>query len=227
MRRILLALLVAVLGPAALAASVPEYIKDSTGEWLVVTDDGKPGCRIRLAAERVGDLWRAMPTDACAARLPAVSRATSWDYQAGVRLFGADRKLLLAFGEDETTLMKTGFETPPVHFMIRAKPGVERAPFAPALIGAWILRRPGGPTLCPLTLSKDPKDGDTELTLKTGTPCDPAVARLKLDSARVEDFKLMLYGKPETSLGFEPSDPEVYAKTESGKPLELVRALRP
>jgi hypothetical protein len=81
MRRTLLALLVAVLGPAALAASVPEYIKDSTGEWLVVTDDGKLGCRIRLAAERVGDLWRAMPTDACAARLPAVSRATSWDYQ--------------------------------------------------------------------------------------------------------------------------------------------------
>lgn len=223
MRRLLLALVV-VLGPAAHAGPVPEFIKDSAGEWLVATDDGKPGCRISLVAERAGELWRATPAPACAARLPVVARAASWDYQAGVRLFDAGRKLLLAFGEDETTLMKTGFEMPPVHFMVRAKPGVERAPFAPTLMGAWVLRRPGGPALCALTLAKGPKDGDRELTLKTGMPCDPAVARLKLDSARVEDFQLMLYGKPETSLGFEPSDAEGYAKTGDGKPLELVRA---
>lgn len=224
MRRPLLAgLLVLAFGTGARAAPVPSYIKDNAGEWLVVTDDGKPGCRVVLATDRTIGGWRAAPAADCAARLPKVAQATAWDYDGGVRLFSADRKPLLEFGEDETTIMKTGFETPPVHFMVKGRPGVERAPYAPALTGAWILRRPGGPTLCPLTFSKGPKDEPTELTLKTGTPCDPAVARLRLDSARVEDVTLMLYGKPETALSLEASGPESYAKTGGGKPLEMVR----
>ncbi len=223
MRRLLPVALGLVLGFDAGAAPVPSYIKDSVGEWLVATDDGKPGCRIALTARRTGRNWDATPAAECATRLPAVGRAVSWNYDAGVRLFGRDGKALLAFGEDETTIMKTGFETPPVHFMVRAPAGVERAPYAPALVGAWVLRRPGGPPLCPLAVSKGPKDEATELTVKTGAPCDPAVARLRLDGARVEDFKLMLYGKPETALGLEPSGPESYAKTDGGNPLEMVR----
>ncbi|MDP4024659.1 AprI/Inh family metalloprotease inhibitor [Methylobacterium sp. NEAU 140] len=223
MRGLLAALLLA-LGPEAVAAPVPSFIADSAGTWLVATDDGRPGCRVALAAERAGKAWRATPDAACAARLPAVARAVAWEYQGGVRLLGPDGKVLLAFGEDETTLLKTAFETPPVHFMVRARAGVERAPHAPALVGAWALRRPGGPVLCPLTLTRGAKEGETELSLKTGTPCDPAVARLRLDTARVEDFTLMLYGKPETSLSFEPSGAESYAKTGGGKPLEMVRA---
>lgn len=225
MRRPLLsAAVVLVLGTGAKAAPMPDFIKDTLGEWLVATDDGKPGCRITLGGEPVGKTWRANPSAECAERLPNVGKAVAWDYDAGVRLYGADRKILLAFGEDETTLMKTSFETPPVHYMVRAKPGVERAPYAPALVGAWVLRRPGGPALCTITLSKGPKDGDTDLTLKAATSCDPAVAKLKLNSAHVEDIALMLYGEPETSLRFEASGPESYAKAEGGKPLDMVRA---
>jgi hypothetical protein len=223
-RPLFAAALLLALGAGARAAPVPAFIKDTAGEWLVVTDDGKPGCRVVLATDRTIGGFRAAPAADCAARLPKVAQATAWDFDGGVRLFGADRKLLLEFGEDETTMMKTSFETPPVHFLVKGKPGVERAPYAPALVGTWVLRRPGGATLCPLTLSKGPKDGDAELTLKTGTPCDPAVARLRLDSARVEEFSLMLYGKPETALGLAPSGAESYAKTEGGKPLEMVRA---
>lgn len=221
---LLAAALLLALGARVQAAPVPSYVKDNAGEWLVITDDGKPGCRVVLSPDRTIGGWRAAPAADCAARLPKVAQATAWDFNGGVRLFSADRKLLLEFSEDETTMMKTSFETPPVHFIVKAKPGVERAPYAPALVGAWALRRPGGPTLCPLTLSKGPKDEATELTLKTGTPCDSAVARLRLDSARVEDFTLMLYGKPETALSLQPSGAESYAKTEGGKPLEMVRA---
>ncbi|GEP10708.1 AprI/Inh family metalloprotease inhibitor [Methylobacterium gnaphalii] len=225
MRRPVLAAAVALmLGTGARAAPLPDFVKDTLGEWLVVTDDGKPGCRITLGSEPVGKTWRASPAADCAARLPNVGKAVAWDFSGGVRLYGADRKILLEFGEDETTLMKTSFETPPVHFIVRAKPGVERAPSAPLLIGNWVLRRPGGPALCSVTLSRGAKDGDTDLTLKPGTPCDPAIAKLRLNSARVEDIALMLYGEPETSLRFEASGPESYAKAEGGKPLDMVRA---
>lgn len=223
MRRLLLAALGLSLGLDARASPVPSYVQDSAGEWLIATDDGKPGCRITFAAKRRGKFWHAVPAAECAARLSAVGRVVAWDYEAGVRLFGSDGTPLLVFGEDETTIMKTGFETPPVHFLVKAPAGVERAPYAPMLTGAWMLRRPGGPALCTLALFKGPKDEETGLTVKTDTPCDPAVARLRLDSARVEDFKLMLYGKPETALGFEPSGPDSYAKSDGGKPLEMIR----
>lgn len=224
MRRLFLAAMTLMIVPSAGAAPMSDAIKTSIGDWFIVSDDGKPGCGIALRGERMGAGWRAAPAAACAARLPAVAGAVAWDYDGGVRLFGPGGKVLLDFQEDETTMMKTSFEAKPVFFIIKAKPGVERAPFAPALVGNWLLRRPGGPTLCPIALSGAPKDGETELTLKTGAPCDPAIARLRLDNARVEDVTLMLYGKPETSLRFEPSGPESYAKAEGGRPLEMVRA---
>jgi hypothetical protein len=224
MRRPLLATLILMLGPAAHAALIPDYVKSNLGEWLVVGDDGKPGCRIGLRGEPVGANWRAAPAPDCAARLPAVARAATWTFEGGVRLLDSSGKVLLDFQEDETTLMKTSFEAKPVFFIVKARPGMDRAPFAPALVGNWLLRRPGGPVLCPLALSRTPTDDEADLTLKTGAPCDPAIARLKLDNARVEDVALMLYGKPETSLRFEPSGPESYAKAEGGRPLEMVRA---
>jgi hypothetical protein len=217
------AILISLLGSRAWAEPVPSYIEDSVGEWLIATDDGKPGCNVSLSADRVGDHFKIAPSAECASRLPTVSGAASWDYDSGVRLFDADGSLLLEFAEDESTMMKTSFETPPVHFMVPAKSGVDHAPFAPALVGNWVLQRPGGAPLCPLLLGKDAQSEDTELTVKTGSPCDGAVSRLKLDSARVEDFTLMLYGQPETSLSFEPSGSESFIKTEAGKPLEMVR----
>lgn len=224
LRPLAIAAVALALAPTARAAPLPDFVKDNLGTWLVATDDGKPGCRVTLTSEAAGRAWRASPAPDCATRLPAVGRAVAWTFDGGVRLLGADGKVLLDFQEDETTMMKTSFEQKPVHYILKAKPGVERMPYAPDLAGAWVLRRPGGPTLCPLTLSKGAKEEETELSVKTGTPCDAAVARLKLDSARAEDFSLMLYGKPETSLRLEPSGAESYAKAEGGRPLEMVRA---
>lgn len=105
MPRFLLAAWLTLSTVAAHAAPIPDFIKDTVGEWLVATDDGKPGCRIALAAERAGKNWRATPAANCAVRLVAVGRAAAWNYDGGVRLFAADGKLLLEFGEDETTIM--------------------------------------------------------------------------------------------------------------------------
>ena len=218
----------AVAAPAARAAAVPDFIKSNVGEWLIVTDDGKPGCRVRLAAERTIGGYAATPAPDCATRNPRVAGVAAWDYDGGVRLRDATRTLVLDFQEDETTVMKTSWETPPVAYLVKAKPGVDRAPFAPALVGAWSLRRPDGPALCEVVLSKVPpnvraKDAEDDLVLRTGTPCDASIGRLKLNRWTVEGFALTLFGEPETSLRFEPSGPETYAKAEAGRPLDLVR----
>lgn len=217
-----LALLLSCLGAGA--EPLPDFAKDSLGEWLAVSDDGRPGCRIRLSAERTVGGWSAAPAANCAERLPKLAGAAAWDYERGIRLRDATRRLLASFEEDETTLLKTRTGAGPALMLVRAKPGVERAPFAPDLFGTWTMRRPGGPALCEVTLLKTaPPGAEESFALRLGTPCDPAVTRLRLASWRVEDFALMLYGTAEASLRFEPG-PDGYEKAEGGKPLHLVRA---
>lgn len=221
MRPLILAAAALLLGQAAGAAPLPDFVKDTVGDWLVVTDDGKPGCRIALKSETAKGGWRASPAADCASRLPVVGRAAAWNFDGGVRLLGADGKVLLDFQEDETTLMKTSFETPPVYFIVKAPAAVDRAPFAPALVGEWRLRRPDGSAKCPLTISKG-KDADADLAVKAGAPCDAPIARLKLSTARVEDVRLILYGARDTALELQASGSESYATVE-GKPLILER----
>ena len=82
---------------AAAAQSLPDYAKDSLGEWLAVPDDGRPGCRIRLTAERTIGGWSAIPAATCRARKVAaaasrtqICRSTT-NRPVGPRAFGAGR----------------------------------------------------------------------------------------------------------------------------------------
>lgn len=224
MTRLAAAVLLLALGSlTARAETLPDFIKAMLGEWLVVTDDGKPGCRITLESGRTIGGYVAIPARDCASRNPKLANASAWDFESGIRLRDPSRRLLYTFAEDETTVMKTRGDTVPVTLVVQAKPGVDRAPFAPDLYGIWAMKRPGGPVLCEVSLARTPSKGGAEsFALKTGTPCDPAVTRLKLASWRIEDFALMVYGEAGASLRFEPSA-DGFSKAEGGKPLSLVR----
>lgn len=215
-------------GGAADAQPRPEIVKESLGEWLAVTDDGRPGCRLRLEAERTISGWVAVPAPDCAARHPRLADVSAWTLDNGIKLFDPTRKLVLHFEEDETTLLKTRAGTGPATLLVRAKPGVDRAPHAPSLFGAWAMRRPDGQSLCEITLLDSPPPGGEEsFGLRTSAACDAAVKRLKLASWRVEDFAVMLYGEDGASLRFEPG-PDGFEKaaSEGGRPLQLVRLRR-
>lgn len=221
--RIVAALSLASLGGAAQAQTPPEVVAAHLGEWLAVTDDGKPGCRITLASERTIGGYAATPAPNCEARGLRIGDVSAWNYDGGIRLYDPTRKLVLTLEEDETTLLKTRVAAGPATMLVRAKPGVEKAPFAPDLYGPWAMRRPDGQILCEVTLRKTPPEGGSEsFGLTVGGTCDPAVRRLKLASWRIEDFTLMLYGTDGASLRFEPSA-QGFEKAETGKPLSLVR----
>jgi hypothetical protein len=200
----------------------PDILQAQLGEWLAVPDDGERGCRIRLTDERTIGGRRAIPDAACAARIPRLAEAAAWSFAEGLTFTDATRRRVMTFVEDETTLLKTRGDKVPNYMLVRAKPGVERAPHAPAIVGTWILRRPEGPTLCTITFSDRPPLGAEEsFALRPEAGCDSAVARLKLASWRIEDFALMLYGDG-GSLRFEPG-PGGFDKAEGGKPLQMVR----
>ena len=104
-------------------------------------NDHGTGKRFSLEAGRTIGGYVAVPGPDCAARNPKVAAAAAWDFEAGIRLRDPTRKLLFTFMEDETTVMKTRGDTVPVTLIVQAKPGVDRAPFAPDLYGTWAMRR--------------------------------------------------------------------------------------
>jgi len=210
---------------SALAQVSPEIVKESSGTFLIATDDGKPGCRIELTTTKIkGDLYKAVPAQDCAEKLPKLAKASAWDLSGGTRLHDSAGKLLIHFEEDETTFQKTRDGASPVTMLVQAKPGVDHAPSLATLTGQWIFKRPDGPALCEITFS-DKKAGDDEShVLAQAQSCDKAVASLKLNSWRIEDFAVMLYGANDKSLRLEPT-PEGFekAQSEGGKPLLLVK----
>lgn len=210
---------------SALAQSLsPDIVKDQSGEWLVASDDGRPGCRVTLRPQKTVGGYVATPAADCATKVPRVAGVAAWNYNDGVVLSDAARKPIMIFGEDETTILKTRTGGPPAWYLTRAKQGVDRIPHASAIFGAWTMRRPNGPPICTVTFSdKPPKGGEESYALTLDPTCDPAIRKLKLGSWRIEDVSLMLYGE-EDGLQFDAASFGFEKRREGGaRPLHLVR----
>jgi hypothetical protein len=208
--------------PPALAQSEDIY-RAQAGRWLIAARNGQPGCFVTLGLARaIGGRSLELGTD-CAQRVPAIANAAAWDIGEGVVLRDPTRRTVATFSEDETAIWT---ERKHDLLMVPAMQGVDRLPHARAVFGAWIMRRPGGPTLCEVTfLDRAPAGGQESfaLTLKPG--CDSAVTRLKLASWRIEGPALLLYGQDGESLGFElTASGYAKRKSEGGRPLLMERA---
>lgn len=205
----------------------PDIVRAQAGTWLVAPDDGRPGCRIALEAAATAGGMVARPAPDCAARLPPLAAVVSWSFaEGGVSLDDAARRRVMLFTEDETAFLKTRDDRVPGHVMVQARAGVDRAPHASAIFGAWAMQRPDGPTICAVTFQdKPPPGGEESFALALDPGCDAAVRKLKLGSWRVEDFTLVLYGTDGASLSFEPLSATAFTKaaSEGGLPLRLVR----
>lgn len=194
------------LGQTAAVAQSADIIRAQTGEWLVASDDGKPGCRINLKAQTTVGGMVAVPAKDCTTRVPRLADVAAWRFSDGVTLADAVRKPIMVFGEDETGILKTRPGAPPAFYMFKAKPGVDRAPHAAAIFGTWQMRRPKGAAICAVTFQDRPPKGGGEESygLLLDPACDASIKRLKLVSWRIEDVSLMLYGTDDGSLKFEP-----------------------
>jgi hypothetical protein len=220
----LAAALAAFAWGAAAQEPSAEIVKEQAGEWLVASDDGRPGCRVKLGTQKTIGGYVASAAPDCAAKVPRVANVAAWRFADGVTLADATRKPILVFGEDETTILKTRTGGPPAWYLTRAKQGVDRIPHASAVFGTWTMRRPNGPPLCTVTFSdKPPKAGEESYALTLDPACDPAIRKLKLGSWRIEDVSLMLYGE-EDGLQFDAASFGFEKRREGGaRPLHLVR----
>lgn len=219
-------LAVVSVGPTPTFAQSADIVRAQIGEWLVASDDGKPGCRVTLKAETTIGGMAAVPAKDCATRVPSLADVAAWRFSDGVTLADAVRKPIMAFGEDETGILKTRPDAQPVYFMFKARPGVDRAPHAAAIFGTWQMRRPKGAAICAVTFQDRPPKGGGEESygLLLDPACDAAVKRMKLVSWRIEDVSLMLYGTDGDFLKFAPATVGFDKVAEkNARPLHLVR----
>lgn len=215
-------------GASARAQVSDDIVEAMAGSYLVVPDDGERGCRIRLGRERTIGGYAAEPDPACETTQPKLANVFAWNMGEGlVNFVDPERHTIMSFAENEGATYRTPGDNVPNYQLVTAAPGVDRAPFVPAILGTWAMQRPGARTICRVTFLDGPPEGGGEESfgLRIGEPCDAAVQRLGLSSWRVEDFQLVLYGTDGDGLSFDPAAGGTFAKSadEGGKPLALVK----
>jgi hypothetical protein len=220
----LLLIAVGLMQASQVVAQSDDILSAQAGRWLVAPTDGRPGCIVTLEMTNAIGGRTASAAANCAESLPPFANLAAWVLGAsGLALIDPTRRPLARFTEDETALLHDKERN---LMLVRPVSGVDRLPHASAIFGDWTMRRPGGPALCSVSFAQRPPAGGQEsnaLTLKPG--CDPAVARLKLASWRVEGPNLMLYGNDGSSLGFVLTATGFTKRPEEGgRPLVIERA---
>lgn len=214
---------IALAAGAALAQGVdPEIIRDQAGTYLIAPENGAPGCRLTLQTDEAIGGYAISGAENCAKALPALAESYSWYLSGGVTIIDATRKPLAQFIENEGAPLKTEGDHPLL--MLPAPKGIDRLPTYKSLAGHWAMQRPGGETLCTITLDGKPGDGDNA-TMSPAGDCAQSVAKLRFSLWHIEGIGLVMMSDDGESLSFDMRGDGNFEKSkeEGGKPLLLIR----
>lgn len=222
MRRALL-LLSCLLSVPALAQVDPEIVRATAGTWFLADGAGK-GCNLTLSADEAIGGYAVEAPAGCTVGTIAGGDIAAWAFaDDGMILLDATRRVLFRLKEQEYG----GFTGEDGVVLAPSEPGIVALVNARDLFGTWTMQRPGGPTLCTVTLRDEPPEGGEEsFALAVADGCDPAVTALKLVSWRVEGPAVVLHGSEGRSLALVADGEGGLRKAarEGGKPLVMVRA---
>ncbi|WDZ77968.1 AprI/Inh family metalloprotease inhibitor [Ensifer adhaerens] len=224
----LLALSVACLGPhiAFAAGDIdPGIVAAQTGDYLVAPLDGADGCKLTLTADEAIGGYAVAGAESCAKSLPTLADVAAWNFDGngGLLLIDVLRKVHARFEESEGSPLVTNGENGPRLALVPAVDGVWHLPAPENMKGAWQMKRPDGIVICQVSFL-EAADGDGNLALSVGEPCDSVVRKLKLRSWTANGLGITLLGEDGSSLAFTAT-PSGFEKdrNEGGKPLLLIR----
>ncbi|PSJ39432.1 AprI/Inh family metalloprotease inhibitor [Allosphingosinicella deserti] len=200
--RVFVALLLATSGAEAQVGD--EMIRETAGRWQIIPADGSPACSIVLTATPDGaERWRAQPEPACAARVPASRGVTGWRLADGMVLLDARGRARMTFVEDETAVPTSPDLINPRHYLMPAVAGYTHRLQPAEWAGTWKIMQTGKRS-CTITLRQAPPgNGGAAGTVTAACPRGSVPARLERWS--LEDLKLILWGKNDLVLAFEPA----------------------
>lgn len=228
--------LIRVLGPAAVSAALAftfaqparaaddELVQAQAGVWLVAPESGAKGCRITFGTNVVSGGYEITGADSCATPLPALSKASAWNFtdDGSLAIADAGGKPLMRFQQEEGSPWESEAGDPT--WLLPAVGDVDHVPTVASLAGAWRIQQPDGKPVCDVTLTTD-KDQDGTAKMSTGGDCAAEIGELKLSLWAAEGFGLVMLGNDGSSLSFDMKPDGSFQKSEEeeGEPLLLVR----
>ncbi|MDO9415844.1 AprI/Inh family metalloprotease inhibitor [Pararhizobium sp.] len=225
--------LCALVLAAALASAAPAFSQDidpgildaQTGDWLVASEDGSPGCVLKLSKEQAIGGYSVAGAEQCKGSVAGIADAAAWNFDGngGIILIDPIRKVLMRFIENEGFPLRTEESAGPVFDMVPVIKGVDRLPVAAAIKGEWLMKRPSGEILCKISLG-DTRGEDENYPMKTAGACDTAVKKLDFSLWSASGLGITMMNTEGGSLSFVAT-PDGFDKApeEGGKPLALVR----
>ncbi|WP_267549534.1 protease inhibitor Inh/omp19 family protein [Rhizobium rhizogenes] len=212
------------MGQPARAAD-DELVKAQAGAWLLAPESGAKGCRLTFDTNPVtGAGYGITGADACATPLPALSKASAWNFadDGSLTIVDASAKTLIRFQQEEGSPWESEAGDPT--WLLPALGDVDHVPTVASLAGAWHIQRPDGKPVCDVTLTTD-KDPDGTAKMSPAGDCPSEVGDLKLSLWATEGFGLVMLGNDGSSLSFDMKPDGSFQKSdeEEGEPLLLVR----
>ncbi|MBB3609165.1 protease inhibitor Inh/omp19 family protein [Rhizobium sp. BK602] len=205
-------------------AADEEMVKAQAGSWLLAPQSGAKGCRLGFETGKAPGGYTVSGADACAAALPALAKASAWNFtdDGSLAILDAAQKVLVRFQEEEGSPWVSDSGDP--MWLLPALGDVDHVPTTAALAGSWQVRQPDGKAICDITLTSE-TDQDGTPKMSPASDCPANIADLKLSLWATEGFGLVLMGTDGSSLSFD-MQPDGNFKTsdeEEGDPMLLVR----
>jgi len=217
------AALVLAIGQPARAVD-DELVKAQAGAWLVAPENGAKGCRLTFETRAISGGYAISGAEACAAALPALSKASAWNFtdDGALTIVDAAAKALIRFQQEEGSPWESDAGDPT--WLLPALDDVDHVPTVASLAGAWRIQRPDGKPVCDITLTTD-KDPDGTAKMSPSGDCASEIGDLKLSLWATEGFGLVMLGNDGSSLSFDMKPDGSFQKSdeEEGEPLLLVR----
>jgi hypothetical protein len=209
---------------AAVAQEVSaDIVEATTGDWLIASEDGSPGCHLTLEKDRTIGGYSLKEGKPCAA--PWHDEVQSWDFTGpGIELRDATRKTLIGFEEQEGGPWRTPLDVSPKVYFIQDPGSMDRIPTEKTSLGSWILTDRKGKPLCHLTLLDKAFAGSEDAkSLELSKDCAPSVRKTKAEAWQISEINLVIIGGedwvytmlPEAGGGFVSDDKKLHLKRDA------------
>ena len=183
--------------PHAAAQVGEDVIAGLTGTWMVLPVDGSPGCTIQLALEQTIGGRLAVPSDECVQHVPDIAEASAWYPTSGIAFSDAIRRPVMAFEEDETTLLSSPSVADPAFYLVPAHPGLTRVPQPADMPGTW--RFTSGSIACTLQFEAGIGDGGT---VHLAPECPKSELPVAMRRWQLQALGLLLEGDGDGGMAF-------------------------
>lgn len=211
------ALLFAISAPCATAQE--NNVARLASNYLLADAVGERKCPLVLESKTSpGGLAITFERSVCALVFPFLAEVAAWQAApaGGIYLVTAKGVAVTEFSEGVGGIYEAIRENDGVYFLSNLKV-VDTREVQPAdVVGEWSLSRPGGATICKLTLTNEAA-GDNSLSARVAPGCDSAIAAFGPAAWQISSGDILLFSKTGETIRLGKNEEGIWARVPDQK----------